>query len=55
MDALFKMNNPNVIKVYEILKDSEYYFIPMQYCENGTLREYIKKKSNKFVTKKNYL
>ena len=34
-------NNINVIKVYEILENESYYYLIMEYCENGELFNHI--------------
>ena len=31
-------------QTYDILKDAEFYFVPMELCPNGTLRDFIKSK-----------
>ena len=38
---LTNINHPNVIKIYEIIENSEEYFIIMEYCPKGELFKYI--------------
>ncbi len=38
---LKEFNNINVIKIYEILENELYYYIIMEYCENGELFNHI--------------
>ena len=44
MSILSKLDHKNVIKVYQILDDSNNYLIIMEYCEGGELFNYIVKK-----------
>ena len=47
-----KINNyfPNIIKLIEVLKTSNNYYIVYEYCNGGTLEEKIKK--DKFIPEK---
>lgn len=40
--ALQSVKHKNVCLTYEIMKDREYYFVVMEHCQNGTLRDHIK-------------
>ena len=43
--ALKSVKHKYVCQTYDLLKDQEFYFVPMEICQNGTLRDYIKSKS----------
>lgn len=45
IDALTHIKAKYVVHTYPILKDKDHYYIPMEYCPNGTLQDYIKAKS----------
>ena len=40
-DIISKLKHPNIIKVFEIVEDSENYYIIMENCKNGELFDYI--------------
>ena len=40
-DIISQLKHPNIIKVFEILEDSENYYIIMENCKNGELFDYI--------------
>ena len=40
---LTNVDHPNIIKIYEIIENSEVYFIIMEYCKSGELFNYIVK------------
>ena len=44
MKIIKQLNHQNIVKVYEIFENNEYYFIIMDYCEGGELFDYIVKK-----------
>lgn len=39
--ALKSVRNRYVCQAYDVLKDGQFYYVPMEYCPNGTLREYV--------------
>lgn len=45
MAALKTIRHQFVCQAFDVMKDQEFYFIPMEFCPNGTLRDYIKSKS----------
>ena len=45
VSALKTVRHKHVCQVFDVLKDQEYYFVPMEFCPNGTLRHYIKSQS----------
>ena len=48
--ALKTVKNKYVCQAYDVLTDSQYYYVVMEYCPNGTLRNYIKTKGiNNFM------
>ena len=50
IEALFKMNHKYVVRIFEVLRDEEYFYIPMEFYSRGTLREYIQSKSCHYLT-----
>ena len=46
MSILLQMENPNVIKTYEIISDSMRYYIIMEYCSKGELFDHIVKENH---------
>lgn len=40
--ALKSVRSRFVCQAYDVLKDGQFYYVPMEYCTNGTLRDYIK-------------
>ena len=45
--------HPNIIKLYDIFENSEYFYIIMEYCSGGDLFSYIEKRNFKLPEKKN--
>ena len=39
IEALMHTDHPNIIKLYEVYEDEEYYHLVMEYCEGGDLFE----------------
>ena len=54
MCILLQINHPNVIKTYEIISDTNYYYIIMEYCSGGVLFDHIVKE-NCFTEEKSAL
>ena len=50
INTLKQIDNPNIIKLIEVLKTSNNYYIVYEYCNGGTLEEKIKKE--KFIPEK---
>jgi serine/threonine-protein kinase ULK/ATG1 len=44
MAILNKINHPNIIKFIEMLRTANNYYLVYEYCNGGTLAEYIQKK-----------
>ena len=44
--------HPNIIKLYDIFENSEYFYIIMEYCSGGDLFSYIEKRNFKLPEKK---
>ncbi len=44
MKIIKQLNHENIVKVYDVFENNEYYFIIMDYCEGGELFDYIVKK-----------
>ena len=43
-----KVDHPNVIKLYDFAESASSFYIAMQYCDNGDVRQYMKKKGITF-------
>jgi serine/threonine protein kinase len=37
-----KINHPNIVKYYDVIKSNDYLYIVMEYCNNGSLEDVIK-------------
>ena len=46
LKILSELNHPNIIKIYKIIEDEKYYYVVMEYCEEGELFNYIVEKNN---------
>lgn len=46
VEALSKIKHPYICETYSILQDKSSFFVVMEECSKGTLKEYIKSKSN---------
>lgn len=44
INILTKINHPNIIKFIEMLRTNNNYYLVYEYCNGGTLAEYIKSK-----------
>ncbi len=44
IQTLGKITNPNIIKFIEMLRTSHNVYLVYEFCNGGTLEEYIKKK-----------
>jgi serine/threonine-protein kinase ULK/ATG1 len=40
------INSPNVVAIYDVQKTTNNLYIIMEFCNQGTLEEYLHKKSN---------
>lgn len=45
IEGLRTVDHPNVVHIYSITQDANHIYIAMEYYPNGTLRDYIKKRS----------
>jgi serine/threonine-protein kinase ULK2 len=43
-------NNPNIIKFIDTFRTDRSVLIVMEYCDEGTLKDYVKKKISKRLT-----
>jgi len=41
IDIMKKMNHPNIVKYQDVIKNDEYWYIVMEYCDAGTLTDVI--------------
>lgn len=42
IEIMKKMDHPNIISYYDVIKTEEYWYIIMEYCNKGTLEDVIK-------------
>jgi len=41
LDVLESTNHPNIVRIYELLHDPDFYFIVQEFVEHGELLNYI--------------
>ena len=41
LEALEKVNHPNILRIYELLEDQKHYFIVSEYMKHGELYDFI--------------
>lgn len=39
--ALMALNHPNIIKMYEVFEEGTYFYLILEYCENGTMKTFL--------------
>lgn len=44
IDVLRVCNHPNIIKLYDVFENADYYYIVMEYCEGGDFFTYLEKR-----------
>jgi serine/threonine-protein kinase ULK/ATG1 len=44
---LTKINHPNIVKLYDVHRTSNYLYMFLEYCHDGDLREYMNRKEEK--------
>ena len=44
VNIMKKLDHPNIIKLYDFMESSSNYYIAMQLCNNGDVRQYMKKR-----------
>ena len=49
------LQHPNIIKIYDEFQDSNFFYIVMEYVENGNLTNYIQEKKINFETNSNII
>ena len=47
---LKKIDHPNVIKLYDVIEDKKSIMLAMEYIPGGSLKDYLKRKSNKKIS-----
>jgi len=40
-----EINHPNIMHLYELMESSNNFYLVLQYCNNGDMEEYLKKKN----------
>ena len=46
IDALIRLDHPNIIRFYDYFYEKDYFFLILESCENGNLYDLIKKSKN---------
>ena len=44
---LQKINHPNIVKLFDVARTSNYLYMFMEYCADGDLKDYMNKKEEK--------
>ena len=47
---LQKINHPNIVKLYDVARTSNYLYMFLEYCKDGDLKEYLQKKEDKILS-----
>ena len=47
---LMRIDHPNVIKLYDVIEDESNIMLAMEYIPGGSLKEYLKRKSNRKIS-----
>ena len=47
---LQKINHPNIVKLYDVARTSNYLYMFLEYCKDGDLKEYLLKKEDKTLS-----
>lgn len=43
INGLQNTTNPNIVKLKDIMQDTQYYYFVYEFCNSGDLRSYLKK------------
>lgn len=46
VDILYKLDHPNVIKLYTHFEDEEFIYLVLEYADHGTLLDLMRKQVN---------
>lgn len=41
IDALMSVDHPNIVKLYDVLEDQDYFHLVMEYCEGQELIDWL--------------
>lgn len=44
---LQKINHPNIVRLYDVARTSNYLYMFLEYCADGDLKDYMTKKEDK--------
>ena len=47
IECMKTMDSPYIVKLYELLKDKDFYYFVLEYCEEGDLINYQAKQKDK--------
>jgi len=45
-----KLDHPNIVKLYDVLEDDTKIMLALEYVSGGSLRDYLRKRSNKKIS-----
>lgn len=44
---LQKINHPNIVRLYDVARTSNYLYMFLEFCQDGDLKEFLSKKEEK--------
>ena len=50
IEIMKKLDHPNIIKLYDVLEDESSIMLALEYLSGGSLRQYLRKKSNRKIS-----
>lgn len=50
IEILKRIDHPNIIKLYDVIEDEKSIMLAMEYVSGGSLKDYLKRKSNRKIT-----
>jgi len=51
LNTLIKLDNPNIIRIYDFFNENNKFFLILEYCPNGSLEQEIAKNGKLSITK----
>ena len=55
IDVMKSLKHPNIVKLYDVIEDEEYYYLILEYCKLGDLAKFLKERPLKEKYTKKYM